>query len=124
MDGEETTNGRSFAHIATGPNAGTSWELPWTGKYAWENHVASPFPQNKTIVMGLDDSTRTFSERSGRRRPPRSTSGWATRASGSDIEKAGLRNGILYGVKVGTLLAATTPTKVPSFPAIGSNWSP
>ena len=78
MDGEETSDGRSFAHVVTGPAAGNSYELPWTGKFAWENHVASPFPQNKTIVIGLDDSARTFSTK-GRRRPPRSMSGWATR---------------------------------------------
>lgn len=42
MNGEETRDGRAFANIVTGDDAGTSWELPWTGKYAWENHVASP----------------------------------------------------------------------------------
>jgi hypothetical protein len=101
MDGEEVTDGRAFAHIVSGPAAGTSWELPWTGKYAWENHVASPFPQDKTIVVGLDDSTQTFSSEGST--TPSEVFVWVgnKQNSGSDIEKAGLRFGTLYGMRVG-----------------------
>src|SRR5262245_49568128 len=40
MDGEENgVTGRQFAHIATGPNTGVSYELPKLGKQSWENSV-------------------------------------------------------------------------------------
>jgi hypothetical protein len=101
MNGEEVDDGRSFAHIVTGPNAGTSWELPWTGKFAWENQVASPHPQDKTIVMGLDDSNRRFSSESAT--DPSEVYVWVgdKQTTGTDIEKAGLRFGILHGLRVG-----------------------
>ena len=92
MNGEENANGRGFAFVATGPDAGKAWELPYLGKFAWENSVASPFPQAKTIVMGLDDDGTTDSQ----------VYVWIgqKQASGLDIEKAGLQNGSLYGVQV------------------------
>lgn len=109
MNGEETSDGRAFASIVTGPEAGQSWELPWTGKYAWENHVASPFPQDKTVVMGLDDSQREFSSEGAAE--PSEVYVWVgqKQASGSEIERAGLtrRNaagdvvGVLHGLRVG-----------------------
>lgn len=102
MNGEETSNGRAFAHVVTGSAAGTSWELPWTGKYAWENHVASPYAQDKTVVMGLDDSSRNFSSEGNTQ--PSEVYVWVgqKQASGLDIEKAGLVDGTLYGLRVGT----------------------
>jgi len=104
MNGEENgAEGRMFAHIATGTNAGTSYELPRLGKFSCENQVASPYKSDKTIVVGLDDSgggqvyfyvgTKTN--------------------TGTEIEKAGLTNGNLYGVAV-TGLIAETNTSVPS----------
>ena len=91
MNGEETGNeGRGMAHVLTGAEAGVSYQIPHMGRYSYENAVASPFPQDKTIVVGLDDSTpgqvyvyvgnKTF--------------------SGSPIEKAGLFGGKLYGISV------------------------
>jgi Ca2+-binding RTX toxin-like protein len=103
MDGEETSDtGRAFAHVATGPSAGESYELPWAGKFAYENNVASPFPQNKTVVVGLDDSDRTFSSELSTQ--PSEVYVWVgnKRYSGTIIEKAGLRWGTLYGLRVGT----------------------
>ncbi|MFN0021094.1 MAG: calcium-binding protein [Pirellulaceae bacterium] len=102
MNGEETSNGRAFAHIASGPSAGQSWELPWTGKYAWENHVASPYAQDKTVVMGLDDSRREFSSEGSAE--PSEVYVWVgnKQSTGNDIERAGLVNGILHGMRVGT----------------------
>jgi Ca2+-binding RTX toxin-like protein len=109
MNGEETSSGRAFAHIASGPNAGQSWELPWTGKYAWENHVASPYAQDKTIVMGLDDSRREFSSEGSAE--PSEVYVWVgnKQATGNEIEKAGLTRlnsanqvvGVLHGLRVG-----------------------
>jgi Ca2+-binding RTX toxin-like protein len=72
------------------------------GKMAYENNVPSPYPQDKTIVMGLDDSSRNFSTEGVSN--PSEVYVWVgnKQTSGSDIEKAGLRFGILYGIKVGT----------------------
>jgi hypothetical protein len=99
MNGEETgAEGRAFAHIVTGPNAGTSYELPYLGKFSWENAVASANSGTKTVVAGMDDN---------------STNGQVyfyigTKTNtGTEIDKAGLANGKLYGVAVTGLLAET-----------------
>ncbi|HPH85865.1 MAG TPA: SprB repeat-containing protein, partial [Ferruginibacter sp.] len=58
MNGEESgVEGRAVAHIATGVATGNSYELPYLGKFAWENAVAAPSTGNKTLVAGLDDGT-------------------------------------------------------------------
>ncbi|MEA5442609.1 ExeM/NucH family extracellular endonuclease [Cyanobium gracile] len=62
--GPEATTlfGRLFAWAATDDTgtpldeAGTAWEVPHGGLFAWENAVANPLAQRKTLVMGLDDS--------------------------------------------------------------------
>jgi hypothetical protein len=91
MNGEETGNeGRAFAHIVTGPGAGISYELPSLGRFSWENSLASPFEQDRTVVIGLDDST------------PGQVYVYVgeKQSTGSEIEKAGLHGGGLYGIKV------------------------
>ena len=95
MNGEEAGNeGRGFAHIATGPNAGTSYELPYLGKFSWENSVANPATGDKTIVAGTDDAT-----------PGQVYFYIGTKTnSGTEIEKAGLSNGVLYGPSVSGML--------------------
>src|SRR6185369_11150793 len=58
MNGEETNDeSRAMAHIVTGPNGGTSWELPALGKGAWENSVATPHAGDKTVVGIMNDGT-------------------------------------------------------------------
>ena len=66
LNGEETSTlqnglladqGRAWAHITTGKHSGESLELPRLGRMAFENSVASPFPQENTIVVLLDDSS-------------------------------------------------------------------
>jgi hypothetical protein len=91
MNGEESgVEGKGFAHIVTGSNAGKSYELPYLGKFAWENSLASPAPGDKTIVAGTDDGTggQVYFY-----------IGTKTN-TGIEIEKAGLQNGKLFGVKV------------------------
>lgn len=102
LNGEENgTEGRIFAHIASGANAGTSYQLPHLGRANWENAVANPRAQNQTIVVGTDD-----------------TSGGQLyvylgnkQSTGTEVEKAGLVGGNLYGVKVATMATeANSPT--------------
>jgi hypothetical protein len=87
MDGEEVGNeGRGFAHLMNG----TSFQLPRLGRFSWENSVANPSTGDKTVVVGTDDST-----------PGQVYVYIGTKTnSGSPVDKAGLNNGNLYGVKV------------------------
>ena len=104
LNGEESgSEGRAFAHIVTGPNAGTTYELPYLGKYSWENAVASPTRGAKTIVAGMDDGTggQVYFY-----------IGTKTKV-GSEIDRAGLNNGKVFGVKV-TGLKAESNTSVPA----------
>lgn len=90
-NGEETgPEGRGFAHLVTGAEAGTSYQLPHFGRFSYENIVASPYPQDKTIAVGLDDAT------------PGQVYVYVGQKSyvGNDIEKAGLVGGKVYGVSV------------------------
>jgi hypothetical protein len=102
MNGEEPGNeGRGFAHIVTGPNGGTTYQLPYLGRFSWENSVANPATGDKTLVGGMDDST-----------PGQVYFYLGTKTNtGTEIEKAGLSNGLLYGVTVnGLLTEANTNT--------------
>lgn len=110
MNGEEAgTEGRGFAHIVTGSAAGTTYELPYLGKFSWENTVANPKMQNKTIVVGTDDAT-----------PGQVYVYVGTKTNaGTDIDKAGLSNGKLYGVAV----AGLTTEVSTSFPAAGTSFA-
>jgi phosphodiesterase/alkaline phosphatase D-like protein len=110
LNGEENgIEGRAFGNIASGSNAGTTYELPYLGKLSWENAVASPVASNKTVVVGMDD---------GQNGQVYVYVGNKTN-TGTDIDKAGLNNGKVFGIKVAGLvdeLAASTP-------AIGSRFS-
>jgi hypothetical protein len=91
MNGEESgSEGRAFAHVASGAEKGTSYELPYLGKFAWENSVAHPGAGDRTIVVGLDDST------------PGQLYVYVgdKQQHGNAVERAGLQNGRLYGVKI------------------------
>lgn len=57
MNGEETAGGRAIGHIVSGPLSGSSFELPALGRVAFENSVASPVSQDRTIVISMDDTT-------------------------------------------------------------------
>lgn len=110
MNGEETgPEGRSFGHIATGPNAGTSYQLPFLGRYSCENQAASPYRSDKTIVIGLDDAT------------PGQVYVYVGNksTSGTEINKAGLSGGILYGVAVTGLINEVST----GFPAANTTFS-
>lgn len=106
-DGEIFTNGeesgpegRAFAHLMDG----TSYQLPRMGRAAWENVVASPASGDKTVVIGTDDST------------PGQVYVYVgdKTNSGSPIDKAGLTNGNLFGVKVSGVAVENRDAGIPS----------
>lgn len=105
MNGEETGNeGRMFAHVATGPDAGNSYELPYLGKFSCENQVANPHRSNKTIVAGFDDTT-----------PGQVYIYVGTKTNtGNTITKAGLTGGTLYGVAVTGALNENNTLNIPA----------
>jgi autotransporter-associated beta strand protein len=99
LNGEETgAEGKAFAWIATGDEAGKVYELPHHGKYSWENALArsnygaNPSATNllQTVVVGTDDTT------------PGEVYVYigAKTNTGNAVEKAGLANGNTYGIKV------------------------
>jgi hypothetical protein len=100
-NGEETGNeGRAFAHGMDG----TSWELPRLGKLSFENVVAHPGLGAKTLVAELDDSS-----------PGQIYFYLGTKTSaGTPVEKAGLTNGTLLGVKVSGVDTEDNATGIPS----------
>jgi len=105
MHGEEGgATGYQLATVVTGPNAGKSYALGkfnlntngsgLTGVGAWENALASPYPQDKTVVVGDSDGgtaimTNALAVYVGTKQ-----------ASGSEADKAGLTNGTLKFVNV------------------------
>lgn len=100
--------GRQFAFVATddpripGNQARKAYELPFGGLFSWENNLANPHSQRKTIVMGMDDTT------------PGQVYVWVgeKQAEGNVIERAGLsrksNRDNLYAVKVNGLVADVT----------------
>ncbi|MBB3860679.1 uncharacterized protein YjiK [Novosphingobium hassiacum] len=97
MTGEESgTEGKQFAVFVTGAEAGTAYEFADSGLFSWENNLASPFAQKKTITIGQDDGQNGqvyvyVGEK---------------QATGSEFEKAGLEGGHLFGIKVNNLINA------------------
>jgi len=102
LTGEEAgVEGRAFAHVLDGADAGKVYELPSLGNLSFENVVANPLAQDKTVVVSLDDT---------------STNGQVyvyvgTKAtSGNAVQQAGLAGGTTYGIRVNS--AGTTNTEV------------
>lgn len=104
MNGEENgPTGRALAHIATGPEAGTSYELTLMKQASWENVLASPFVQDQTVVIGLDDTHPKPNEKAKLDAEVGKLYlyvGNKTNA-GNEIDKAGLTNGTTRYVQVG-----------------------
>ncbi len=91
MTGEETgAEGKEFGLVVSGTEAGTAYELAYTGLFSWENAVSSNYSQLKTINVGTDDSTGGqvyiyIGEK---------------QTTGNTVEKAGLMYGDLFGLSV------------------------
>lgn len=127
LSGEETAppfaadHGRVFAHIVSGPEINRSYELPRLGKMAFENALASPVAQPKTIVALMDDGgrdtnvttanvCRTLGQTNCVDAPSelyfyigaktRQPAFGSVGAPEKDIDRAGLTNGNFYGVRI------------------------
>lgn len=89
--------GRTFAFVATGANKGDAYELAKLGRFSWENSVANPYWGDRTIVIGMDDSTpgQVYIHQG------------AKTETGLEIDKAGLTPGTLTGIKVKANVAIT-----------------
>jgi hypothetical protein len=102
MNGEESGNeGRNFGHLLDG----TSYDLPRLGKFSHENSLTHPNTGNKTVVVGLDDTSPLgqvyvyVGEKT---------------LSSNPIDAAGLNNGVLYGIKVVGFPQEVFATGIPS----------
>ena len=106
LNGEETTGGRGFAHLVSGRQHGTTYELPGVGRAAWENLVASPYPQDLTVVAGMDDGELNSSKLyfyMGEKQ-----------SSGSPVELAGLTNGANFQVSIDGYATETGVNPIPN----------
>lgn len=106
LAGEEDINERAFGWVITGAYAGHVFELMSLGRLRFENNIANPYPQDKTVVIGTDDAvTGLISVYVGMKK-----------SVGNPIEMAGLENGALYYIKLAGFTAelqtmATTPMR-------------
>ena len=105
MHGEESgAFGWQQGTVVTGPDAGKSYSL---GKFnlttngsglvgvgGWENALANPFPQDKTIVVGNNDGGTGIMQNSVAVYVGTKTN------TGSEVDKAGLTNGTLKFINV------------------------
>jgi Bacterial protein of unknown function (DUF839). len=90
-NGEEAdTEGRAFAHVLTGSEYGTSYQLAYLGRLAHETVLLNPASGDTTLAVTLDDAS------SGQVYVYVGTKS----NSGNAVERAGLQGGKLYGVKV------------------------
>ena len=76
----------------------------WLGRASWENQVAMPDTGAKTVVVGLDDSGggQVYVYVGDKK------------ATGNDVERAGLTGGTLYGLKIDGVASETDATTVPA----------
>jgi len=110
LNGEEGGgNGFALANVASGANAGSSFILGkfnlstngsgLTGVGGWENLLANPKAQDKTIVIGNSDGGTGIMSNALAVYQGTKT------ASGSDADKAGLTNGAVKFVSVNGITA-------------------
>ncbi len=108
MTGEETgAEGRAYG-IET--SSGTAYQLAHMGRFSWENALANPYAQDKTVVIGTDDSTpgQVYLYVGNKQ------------STGNAVEMAGLVGGNLFGIKVpalGALESRTATLTTTSFTA-------
>jgi len=98
LNGEEISEGRAWARVASGLHIGEAWELPRCGRLSYENAVACPHPQQKTVVVLLDDSNLSTAP-TGFPSEVYCYIGTKT-GRGHPIQRAGLTNGSFYGLTI------------------------
>jgi hypothetical protein len=116
MHGEEgAATGYQQGTVVTGPDAGKSYTLgkfnlttngntnSLTGVGAWENTLLSPFAQDKTIAIGLNDGG------TGIMNNALSVYVGTKQSTGTEVDKAGLTNGTLKHVVI-----AGNPLEIPA----------
>jgi hypothetical protein len=99
LTGEKVGSGRAWARIATGPHAGDAWELPRLGRMSFANLVACPHGRARTIVALFDVPDADTAAPSSNRSRVFIYVG-TKQSEGNEIERAGLTNGRLFGVRV------------------------
>ncbi len=103
FDGEEVddpNSARAWARIVTGPHAGEAWQLPRLGRMAFENAVACPYAQQKTVVIVTDDGNLDTAGVVANLPSEVYVYIGTKQENGHPIEQAGLTNGSLYGLKI------------------------
>jgi hypothetical protein len=104
MNGEENgPTGRGFAHSLDG----RSFELPWLGKFSFENSLANPGTGDRTVVVSQDDQGGALGQ-------VYVYAGDKKSSGATPVERAGLTGGSLYGVKVTGYPAEIGATGIPS----------
>lgn len=101
MTGEEIgAEGKEFGLVLEGAEAGIAYELAYTGLFSWENALSSPFAQLKTINIGLDDAGggEVYVYIGDKK------------TAGTEVDKAGLNDGLLYGIRAASLYDPNNPT--------------
>ncbi len=96
LTGEESgVEGKEFGLVLEGAEAGIAYELAHLGLFSWENAVSSPYAQLKTINISMDDGQNgQVYVYIGNKQ-----------TTGTEVDKAGLNEGNLYGIKVTNLIA-------------------
>lgn len=95
---ENGTEGKVFVTVISGTGAGTAWELPYLGNMNFQTVIANPFAQDRTVLAITDDTTGgQVYFYVGQKQ-----------ATGTDLAKAGLMNGDLFGLKVTGLVNETS----------------
>jgi hypothetical protein len=104
LTGEEGGSGRAVATVASGPNAGDSYIVGkfsptangsgLAGNPSWENLLANPFGQDKTVVIGTNDGG------TGVAAGALAVYVGTKQNTGTDVDRAGLTNGVLKFVTV------------------------
>ena len=95
--------GHAWAHVLTGPENGRTYELNDLGEMSFENAVASPYAQRKTVVVGLDDSTNALPGATyNPQNPPSEVYVYVgeKQKTGNPVQRAGLAAGALFGIQV------------------------
>ncbi|MDZ8054512.1 MAG: SdiA-regulated domain-containing protein [Aulosira sp. ZfuVER01] len=105
MNGEEGgTTGYQFATVVTGADAGKAYVLGkfnlstngsgLSGVGGWENALANPYAQDKTIVIGNNDGGTGIMNNAV------AVYVGTKQSTGTEVDKAGLTNGILKFISV------------------------